>query len=317
MVQDDVRPSRSSLARSHVEPRPARTKNGPVVANEPARAGSRDYPCGMLEWIQQNVQVLSLLANIGMLLIWVAYLQLFFQSFRRQRQPNLLIHQANGFDLNSICMIANMSESNVHIAALLVDAKRGGDSVSFQPAPGIPDPLEDEDPLAHMQEGPLPKGEYFSVGSFRTLVAEASGRLPEPFTDPHADDDEPVMELAVRLVAFVGPELHPIGARRAFYVTRYDDSAEVRPRSLVPEQLSTGRQRKVARQWLKEAQTLEGTHVITYAQEEESIERLQERLEGESGVDREEQDEGQDEVREEEPDEERHEAHEVPPRTRG
>ena len=308
MVWDGFRTSRTSLARSRVEPRPART-NGPIVANEPARAGSQDYPCGMLEWIHQNVQVLSLLANVGMLLIWVAYLQLFFQSFRRQRQPNLLIHQANGFGLSSICMIANMSESNVHIAALLVDAERGGDSVSFHPGPDVPDPLDDEDPLTHMQEGPLPQGQYFTVGSFRTLVAEANTRLPEPHADPHSEGGEPVMELGVRLVAFVGPELQPIGARRAFYVTRFDTSTEVRPRALVPEQYSNRRQRRVAREWLEEAQALDASHVVTYEEEERNRERLKERLNPERRSDRTEQDETQDE--------ERHEAREVPPGPRG
>lgn len=271
----------------------------------------------MLDWLQENVQVLSLLANIGMLLIWVAYLQLFYQSYRRQRQPNLLIHQANGFDLDSICMIANMSESNVHIAALLVDAERGGDRVSFQPGPSVPDPLDDDDPLAHLQEGPLPQGQYFAVGPFRTLVAEANVRLPEPYADPHSKDDEPVMELAVRLVAFVGPELHPIGARRDFYVTRYGNDAEVRPRARVPEQLSKGRQRRVARRWLEEAQKLDKSRVVSYREEEQSVERLQERLGHEQRTQRTEQDEEQHQARDAELDEDRHEAHEVPPGTRG
>ena len=232
----------------------------------------------MLSWFQENANLLSMLSSFAMLVVWLLYLQLFYQSFKRQRQPNLLIHQANGFDLGSLCMIANMSVSNVHIAALLVDASRGDAAVTFRPAPMASDPLEADDPLRNAHVGPLAQGGYHTVGTFRTLVAEAEARLAESDDAGSTDtEDEDVLQLTVRIVAFVGPELHPIGARRTFEITSAGGVVDVRARFMLPEQLSSRRQRRIAARWLEEAQALDSARVATYEEEEQNVERLIER----------------------------------------
>ena len=223
----------------------------------------------MLTWIRDNVDLLNMLSSFGMLAIWLLYLQLFYRSYRRARKPNLLIHQANGFGLDSICMIANMSATNVHVAALLIDAESGDDAVTFQPGPTRPDPVEDDDPLSGLHVGPLTQGSYFRVGTFRTMVAEAVSRIPE------APGREEPLRLGVRLVAFVGPELEPIGARRTFEVSRDGERVEVRATELLPEQLAHRRQRRIARRWLEEAQELDVDSVVTFEEEKRSVERLE------------------------------------------
>lgn len=224
----------------------------------------------MLAWLRENASLLELASSIGMLAVWLLYLQLFFRSYQRQRQPNLLIHQTNGFDLDGLCMVANMSESNVHVEAVLVDARRDDEIAVFQPAPTTPANTQaGEDPLHASHEGPLAQGAYVTIGRFRALVAEAEEKLPE------APAGEELM-VTVRVVAFVGPELHPVGARRTFRVDYRDTDAEVRPTSLVPEQFSTRRQRSVARSWLEEAQSLDRARVLTSAHEQEIVERFME-----------------------------------------
>lgn len=225
----------------------------------------------MLDWLGRNAEVLSLFASIGMLLIWLLYLQLFYTSYKLQQRPNLLIHQAAGFDLASLCMIANMSERNVHVAALLVDAERDGERVSFLPAPRSPDPIHDDDPIRMVHQGPLPQGGYFIVGQFRSLVAEADRRLP---TGSEGAD----LRLTIRVVAFVGSQLFPAGARRTFDVREFGPRMEVRPSSTMPQQLSARRQREVVQEWLEEARAMDPEQVASYQEDEESVRRLTERL---------------------------------------
>ena len=47
----------------------------------------------MWQWISSNYHFLSLLANFGMLIVWVFYLQLFIGSFNRQRRTKILINR--------------------------------------------------------------------------------------------------------------------------------------------------------------------------------------------------------------------------------
>ena len=46
----------------------------------------------MFEWISANSNVINAVANVAMLFVWIAYLQVFLQSFRRQRRA--LLHKS-------------------------------------------------------------------------------------------------------------------------------------------------------------------------------------------------------------------------------
>ncbi len=201
----------------------------------------------MLEWLTEYGEVLSTLSSLGMLVIWILYLQLFFQMYRKQRRPHLLIHQAGGFDLHSRCVIANMSETAVHVAAVMVDVEREGQCQTFQPRPDWD--RDEHGPLADTRQGPLPTAAYIDVGSFAALLDAADGS--------HRPDDATDADVVVRVVAFVGSELYPTGAQRRFAVRGSRGDASVKPESAIPQQFSSGRQRRIARRWLLEAQDLD------------------------------------------------------------
>jgi hypothetical protein len=221
----------------------------------------------MLAWLSEHGQALSAAASLGMLVVWILYLQLFFRMVQRQRRPNLLIHQAGGFELDGRCIVANMSETAVHVAAVLVDVEHdpveddrarrddsasdgrepGGRRVTFQPRPVHG--RNDGEALADTRQGPLGSGRYLDLGSFAALL-DAADR-------GHRAEDELGAALTVRVVAFVGSELYPAGARRRFRISGRRHDATVQPESLLPEQLSSARQRRVARRWLAEAQRLD------------------------------------------------------------
>ena len=205
----------------------------------------------MLEWLTEHVDLISALSSIGMLVIWILYLQLFFLTYQKQRRPNLFIHQANGFDLDSRCVIANMSQTAVHVAAVLIDVDRGDDHLTFQP--GDSDHSETEDPLARTREGPLPTASYLDVGSFGALLDTADASSPGSV----ASDDTIDAMVTVRVVAFVGSELYPVGAQRQFEVSGERDEADVRPVSTLQKHYSNRWQRRIAKRWLEEAESRE------------------------------------------------------------
>ncbi|ESR26608.1 hypothetical protein [Lutibaculum baratangense] len=50
----------------------------------------------MLQWINSNSGALDVIANIGMLLIWLVYLPLFLASYGRQRKAKILVNRGVG-----------------------------------------------------------------------------------------------------------------------------------------------------------------------------------------------------------------------------
>jgi hypothetical protein len=202
----------------------------------------------MMEWLTEHVDLVSAVSSLGMLVIWILYLQLFFLTYQKQRRPNLFIHQASGFDLDSRCVVANMSETAVHVAAVLVDVERGEDRRTFQPRPD--GDRDGDDPLSQTRQGPLPSASYMDVGSFGVLLDTVDDASPES----GAGDDTVDALVTVRVVAFVGSELYPVGAERRFEVHGRRDGADVRPVSTLPKHFSNRRGRRIARRWLEEAQ---------------------------------------------------------------
>lgn len=207
-----------------------------------------------LDWLIDHAAFVSALLSLGMLVVWLLYLQLFYSSLRRQTRPNLLIHQAGGFGGDSLCMVANLSERAVHVAAVLIDVRTERETTTWVPAPRRRVDPDDDRPLGRLLQGPLATGEYLTLGRFRDLLREAAGRLGGK---PDADTLGQEFDLDVRVVAFVGPTTDPTGARRRFRVRLGPRGAEVRPAEVVPVQMSSRRQRREARRWLEASQRLD------------------------------------------------------------
>ena len=50
----------------------------------------------MLEFLSSHADVLNIVINTGMLLVWVIYLQLLLNGYRRQRSSSILITRGAG-----------------------------------------------------------------------------------------------------------------------------------------------------------------------------------------------------------------------------
>ncbi|NVK60098.1 MAG: hypothetical protein HWE37_08515, partial [Rhodobacteraceae bacterium] len=62
----------------------------------------------MWDWIGSNAPALNVGLNAAMLLIWLAYLQLFFVSFRRSNRTVIHIGMASESGEDARCLVTNM-----------------------------------------------------------------------------------------------------------------------------------------------------------------------------------------------------------------
>lgn len=211
----------------------------------------------MIEWLSNNSDALSVIANFGTLLIWFFYAQLLFNGYRRERRPRMLINKGvGGADLDAPCLICNMSKEPVFIQAILVDLET---SAGVYSAPAT-DTDEGEIDLAkasigqRTRQGPLESGQCIQINRFATLITRAAkvGGL-ELVNGFPADPDIEFRSLTVTVASIYGPEDDPFGAQRSFRL-ECDDRRQVRltPMTIDTQRLSSRRDKRNIKKWLRD-----------------------------------------------------------------
>ena len=97
----------------------------------------------MWDWIGSNASALNVGLNAAMLLIWLAYLQLFFVSFRRSNRTVIHIGMASESGEDARCLVTNMGSDTAYVLAVMVGLD-DGDRTRLAP---VTDRVEDEDPI--------------------------------------------------------------------------------------------------------------------------------------------------------------------------
>ena len=201
----------------------------------------------MLNWLNQNSQLLNVAINAGMLCVWLLYAQLLLSSYRRQRRPRVLINQIKGYDLDSELLLSNMSEEAIFIQGLLAVVEAEGDRVTTSVLTDV-DIHNEHDRAGETRrvttQGPLGAGSYMRLGSFQQLAG---------WVTPEASNISNWQVLEIRLIFLYGSEDDPIGVRRRFIVDTKDGVVNIAPESMDSERLTSRRQRKQVRQWLRQA----------------------------------------------------------------
>ena len=127
----------------------------------------------MWTWLSENYGVVSAVASVATLGVWVAYLQLFYMSYRHQLRPKILITRGGGHKLSARCMLTNMSPEIVFIQGLLV--RLGFDDrelfCSLSDIEKVAS--EERDPRSELFQGPLSVGEYLDLGTFEDIARAA------------------------------------------------------------------------------------------------------------------------------------------------
>lgn len=193
-----------------------------------------------MEWLRENSDLIQLGLAMLTALVWLAYLQLLYLGFVRQRQAVVMIHHAAADDDRARLILSNMGSEPVYVIAIMarlrIDGKRykasviDRDELSFENL---------EDPLKRTNQGPLKSGEYVDVGSFRDLVTRARGRLK-------LESAEEPEEIEITVGAASGHASKLVVAKRNFRRTIKDETITFVPTTVLTRQVrSNWNRRKV------------------------------------------------------------------------
>lgn len=223
----------------------------------PIDCGRERLPLGgqMLDWVRENHATLSVLVNIGMLIVWVAYLQLFLASFRRQTRPKILINIGAGRSLDARCLVANMSSDAVYVESLIATVFTEHERWVC-PVTDVRDLAEDDgssDPRDLTRQGPLQPGAVMDVGSFRDLVGRV---VAESGHGTEAGDGFPdgLRSLDIQVVADFGPDDLLVGAKREFELVERDGRLNLGAHSRHTRQIRSRRERRRIKRMLEEVE---------------------------------------------------------------
>lgn len=214
----------------------------------------------MFDWLFQHGDNVSVLTDIGTLIVWVVYAQLLYLSFRRQRRPRLVINRGRKKDIDALCIISNMSAEPVfiqHVVAELetsrgvvrVDVTDRTESYSDGDEnrdADASDPASEQSPSVRegTHQGPVGPGDFVHIDSFGDLTRrlaqdggfEMEGYQPQQGVVFHS--------LTIRIICIYGSEDLPVGAERCFEFIDRQPSCGLVPATWDTKRLASWWQRK-------------------------------------------------------------------------
>jgi len=207
----------------------------------------------MWNWVNEYSGAISAIASVGTLLIWLVYLQLILENFRRQRRSTILINRGAGKGLGAHCLISNMSMSAVYLTSII--AKMKTEDRTFQRALTDLRDLDETmkgDPRSVFKQGPLDPGEFLDIGTFRDLMQQMGESEDGP--DDNVDWANAVKSLEITAVAVYGSDDLLVGGRRTFNLEKDENGrANVCPTTMDSEQIRSRRERRAIGRLLQES----------------------------------------------------------------
>jgi len=201
-----------------------------------------------MQWILENGSSIGALSNLVLVLIWAAYLQLFYMAYRRRRRPMILINRGKGLGPGSHCLVSNMSEEPIYALCIVAKVEENGRSWLCA-ITDDEDVTEGKGTSPQTHQGPLKTGEFMDVGSFEKMIDRAgalksSVRNADPQGECSAFD-----AIEVKVIALYASSARFIGASRRF--ERFGEHGELYPTSLETQQLAGRRARRELKQLLR------------------------------------------------------------------
>lgn len=204
-----------------------------------------------MSWILEHHQLIAALTSMGMLVVWITYLQIFLASYRRQRKATILIRLGQGRGLDAHCLVTNMSAEPIYIHAVIakLEGPAGELACPITELDGEDPPGEADTPL-RTRQGPLESGHIRDMGTIRTIIDHVRRAHPDGAGD--AQPGTGLHTLEIRVIAIYGSEDLPVGARRCFDIVRHEGAPALRPQGYGAEQIRSRRERRAMARALAE-----------------------------------------------------------------
>lgn len=195
----------------------------------------------MWNWIAGNHQVISSLANIAMLFVWIAYLQVFVSSYRRQKRSNILINRGAGSGLEARCLISNMSAEAIYIESVIATAETAEGRWSLP----VTELLEGRSDLdLKTRQGPLQAGRFIDIGSFQKLMEPVLQKAKGQRGAVTSDGLENLVSFEIKIIAVHGSEDLLTGAVRRFDLLQRQHRLLLRGHAVGTHQIRSRRERE-------------------------------------------------------------------------
>jgi hypothetical protein len=205
-----------------------------------------------LQWLSENAALVSSLATVIMALVWVFYAHLLYRDFNSRHHPRIMIHQAPDVGLDSVCLVINIGERMVNIAAVIAAGYGSGKPEKIleitEYRAFATDSYSERELTSLLKQGPVASGDFIHLGSFKEILEHLSGK--DAGGRPAEEATPPFSRLEIRVVMFSGPKARPLGAWRGFSISRGKKNFEVHPLSIQTFQMTSYRERNRVKKWL-------------------------------------------------------------------
>lgn len=208
-----------------------------------------------MEWLLEYAPVFDLGIGLATIALWILYAHLLLEGFRRQRRPKVLVNQGVGTNLDSRCLVSNMSQEAIHVETLFGVLATKKERFTT----GITDyeARRSDEALPGLREGtvqgPVKSGDFIDMGDFRSVVNRIARDHGLPLTaDGNLDLDAVAVEtIEIVVIAIYGPEDHPVAALRPFRLIKGDAGMILKPKQVSTRQMASRRDRKQVEEWVK------------------------------------------------------------------
>lgn len=205
-----------------------------------------------MQWLSENSSAINAITGIATLFVWLFYAHLLYANFARQTRPKLIINRSSGKNLDSRCLISNMSAEAIYMTSVIgvvgVDKKTYVADITDSVKTVMED---DESDGSSTFQGPISSGGYYLFSSFRNLIDFVLDHDVKEQTESAIACDQ-VDYIEIRVVAIYGSENKPVGVYRQFMLGKNGDEIPLTPKTFNTVRLSRRRNQRLIKQWMEQ-----------------------------------------------------------------
>lgn len=201
----------------------------------------------MIQFLTEHSELVNTSLNFAMVLIWVAYLQIFLVSHRRLSRAVIHIDLGLAEGSGSRCLVTNLGSAAIYVQGIAADLGRDGQKSQMVITEREEVTAEDvSDPMARTNRGTLQPGQTVDIGSLDDLIRRAWIRLHETWSF-----DE-IQHVTITVVGISGQIERIIGAAKEFSIEHTGTAVQFTAQNIMTRQIHPRQTRKTFNNLLRE-----------------------------------------------------------------
>lgn len=203
----------------------------------------------MWDWVIDNSDGLSVVVSLVTMLVWVAYFQILYAGFKRQRRTRILINRGAGQTTQSRCLISNMGAEPLYVMSIIATLEKGDQRVTSAITDLDSTEVDETSPSREAtNQGPLLSGDFMDVGRFSDLMA----RCARTAGIDDADVERRFDAFEILVIGAYGADDLSVGASRRFVMRGSGTKRDVDTQRISTVQLRSRRARRRLEQYLND-----------------------------------------------------------------